>query len=268
MTPNSFDPYKPWQETPMVLPPEATFSQKEPTAKFLRPLPASLIILGSALLFGFFFDQVVSLPPRFYDVTWRITFLEKVFNEASILLLGIAISLGGVWLGDFLAGAKNKALNLTFGCLGIALGLALILSVPLYTMDARIIQKFKLTNIENQRKEAQPEPGSEDAAKFDKAVEDLNQTMFKTVFRMNADAILAGTSLMLVGIFGVRQLRDKAGVGFCCPNCMSDEICLSPMDPSEKSLAFATRLHMFLCHECGWRFRRFSLTGKPFTFFF
>jgi hypothetical protein len=268
MTQESFDPYKPWQEAPMIVPPEATFLQKEPNAKFLRPLPTSLMILGLALLFGFFCDQAITFPPRFYDVAWRIAFLEKIFNEASIPLIGITISLGGIWLGDFLAGAKNKVLNLGFGCLGIALGLMFVLTVPLYSMDVRIVQHFKLAEIEKQRKEAQPEPGSEDAVKFDTAVEDLNQALFKNVFRMNADALLAGTALILLGSFGVRQIRDKAGVGFCCPNCMSEEICLSPMDPSESSLAFTTRLHMFLCHECGWRFRRFSLTGKPFTFFF
>lgn len=268
MTQESFDPYKPCQEAPIVLPPEATFSQKEPAAKFLRPLPASLMIMGLALLLGFICDQVVAFPPRFYDVTWRIAFLEKVFNEASIPLIGITIILGGIWLGDFLAGAKNKALNLAFGCIGIALGFMFVLGVPLYSMDVRIVQQFKLAQIEQQRKEVKPAPGSEDAAQFDAAVEELNQTMFKNVFRMNADAILAGTALILLGSFGVKQTRDKVGVGFCCPNCMSEEICLSPMDPSEASLAFTTRLHMFLCHECGWRFRRFSLTGKPFTFFF
>jgi hypothetical protein len=268
MTQESFDPYTPWQEAPVVFPGETALAQKEPNAKFLRPLPTSMLVLGLTLLLGFFCDQVISLPPRFYDVAWRIACLEKVFNEASILLLGITISLGGIWLGDFLAGAKNKALNLTFGCLGIAFGLMLLFAVPLYSMDMRILQKFKLTEIENQRKEAQPEPGSEDAAKYDAAIADLNVAIFKNVFRMNANAILVGTSLILLGSFGVRQVRDKAGVGFCCPNCMSEDICLSPMDPSESSLAFATRLHMFLCHECGWRFRRFSLTGKPFTFFF
>jgi hypothetical protein len=268
MTQESFDPYKPWKEAPIVLPAEATFLQKEPNAKFLQPLPTSLLILGLALLLGFLCDQSVAYPPRLYDVAWRISFFEKVSNEASIPLLGITISLGGIWLGDFLTGVKNKALNLAFGCLGIALGIMLILGVPLYSMDARVVQHFKLADIEQQRQRAHPEPGSENAAKFVAAVEDMNQTMFKNVFRMNADAILAGTSLILLGSFGVRQVREKAGVGFCCPNCMSEDICLSPMDPAESSLAFTTRLHMFLCHECGWRFRRFSLTGKPFTFFF
>lgn len=268
MTQESFDPYKPWQEGPVVLPTEAAFSQKEPAAKFLRPLPTSLIILGAVLTCGFFCDQSITFPPHFYDVVWRIAFLEKIFNEASIPLLGVTIMLGGIWLGDFLAGATNKTLNLTVGCLGMALGLMFVLSVPLYSMDVRVVRRFKLAEIENQRKEVRPEPGSEDAAKFDAAVDNLNQSTFKSMFRMDADALLSGTALILMGSFGIRQLREKAGVGFCCPNCMSEDICVSPMDPSEKSLAFATRLHMFLCHECGWRFRRFSLTGKPFTFFF
>lgn len=239
-----------------------------PSLALLRPLPAALGIVGLALVLVFLFDLGALLPPRFQDTLWQIGFLERLFNEASIPLLGILAMLAGAWLGDAIDGEKSRLKTGAIGALALVMGVSILLAIPLYSNNVNRVYKLKHAELLDARKAQAPDPGSDLAIRFDKAEAELSSSLFANAFRFNANAGTMGIALLLLSVFGIRQTRKRADVGFTCPTCKSANVRLSQMNPTEKSLALVTRLHTFRCQDCGWRFRKFSLTGKPFTFFF
>jgi len=242
--------------------------QETPSLPLPRPLPTALIVVGLGLLLAFLADMVALLPPQPQDVVWQVNVLERLFNEASIPMLALLAMLSGLWLSDALNGTKSRVFNAVLGGLALVFGLALLLAIPLYSNNVNRIYTFRKAEILNEKQLRKPEKGSELADQYDRALEELKANTFRNVFRFNANAGVVGVALVLLGVLGIRQTRKRPDVGFTCPTCKSGNVRLSQMNPTEKSLALVTRIHTFRCQDCGWRFRRWSLTGKPFTFLF
>jgi DNA-directed RNA polymerase subunit M/transcription elongation factor TFIIS len=233
-----------------------------------RPLPAALFCVGLALFLGFLADCAALLPLQMANMVWQINSLERLFNEASISMLSFTFMLSGVWLGNAASGTKNKFLGWTCGGLSLAIGAFLLFAVPLYLKNINFVYHLKSDEILNQRKIDKPTPGSDLAERYDESLKELSSTVYKNVFRFGTNGVVMGGALVLLGIFGIRQTRDRPEVGFTCATCGSSKVRLSQMNATEQSLATFTRLHTFRCEDCGWRFRKFSITGKPFSLFF
>jgi hypothetical protein len=233
-----------------------------------RPLPTALFCTGLALFLGFLADCSSLLPLQVVSMVWQINSLERVFNEASILLLSCTFMVSSVWLSNSVNGTKNKFLGWACGLLSLGLGLSIALAVPLYVKNISFAFRLKSEEIANERKIDNPAPGSDLAEKYDASVKELSTTVYRNSFRFGANGVVMSGALLLLGIFGIRQTRDRPEVGFTCATCSSSKVRLSQMSATEQSLATFTRIHTFRCEDCGWRFRKFSITGKPFPFFF
>jgi hypothetical protein len=233
-----------------------------------RPLPTALFCVGLALFLGFLADCSALLPLQVASTGWQINSLERIFNEASIAMLSFTLMLSGVWLGNAASGTKNKFLGWTCGGLSLAIGAFLLFAVPLYLKNINFAYHLKSDEILNERKIDKPVPGSDLAERYDANLKELSSTVFKNVFRFGTNGVVMGGALVLLGIFGIRQTRDRPEVGFTCATCSSSKVRLSQMNATEQSLATFTRLHTFRCEDCGLRFRKFSITGKPFPLFF
>jgi hypothetical protein len=233
-----------------------------------RPLPTALFCVGLALFLGFLADCSSLLPLQVTNTVWQINSLERLFNEASISMLSFTLMLSSVWLDDAVSGTKNKFLGWICGGLSLVLGAFLLFAVPLYVKNINFAYRFKSEEILKERKLDNPAPRSDLAEKYDESLKELSSTVFKNVLRFGTNGAVMGGALMLLGIFGIRQTRDRPNVGFTCATCSSSKVRLSQMNATEQSLATFTRIHTFRCEDCGLRFRKFSITGKPFPFFF
>jgi hypothetical protein len=233
-----------------------------------RPLPTVLFCAGLALFLGFLADCSSLLPLQAFSIVWQINSLERLFNEASISMLSFTLMLSSVWLGNAVSGTKNKFLGWTCGLLSLVLGTFMVLAVPLYAKNINFAYHLKAEEMANERKIDAPAPGSDLAEKYDASLKELSSTVFKNVFRFGSNGVVMGGALILLGIFGIRQTRDRPEAGFICATCSSNKVRLSQMNATEQSLATFTRIHTFRCEDCGLRFRKFSITGKPFSFFF
>ncbi|MBC7881738.1 MAG: hypothetical protein H7Y37_10445 [Anaerolineae bacterium] len=233
-----------------------------------RPLPTALFCVGLALFLGFLSDCSSLLPLNVANIIWQINSLERVFNEASIPMLSFILMLSGVWLNNAVNGTKNKILGWICGLISLVIGVSLLLAVPLYLKNINFAYRIKSEEILNQRKIDKPAPRSELAEKYDASLKELSDTVYRNVLRFGTNGVVMGGALVLLGIFGIRQTRDRADVGFTCVTCGSSKVRLSQMNANEQSLATFTRIHTFRCEDCSRRFRKFSITGKPFPFFF
>jgi len=241
----------------------------DPRAEFLRPLPTAGLVTGSAMVCGLLLDLSLQLPGDAANVAWRIGFLEKLFDSASLLVLGMALMSASVWFADLLQGYKHRKLGMSIGVLSTLMSAGVLLSVPLYSMDAQVMFNYQREQLNEERRMAHPLPGSYEADRFELAARNMQRSMFQTAFRRNGLAILSGLVLLILGAQAIRQARRRRDVTFCCPNCLAEDVRTAPwQSDTEKSLAFWTRIHTFVCIYCNERFRRFSLTGRPFPFLF
>ncbi len=256
------------QDQPLIPASSPAIAPNSGVSLLPRALPTSLLVGGVALFLAFLFDLVPLWPPQFQSITWQIALLERIFNQVSIAMLGVLAILCSIWIGDTITGIKSRLTSGVVGVLSVVMGVCLLLAIPLYSQNINRLFQLKKIEIANQRQLDAPAPGSELAEKYDGALKDLRENLAKSAFRFNANAGVMGFALFVLGAMGVRYTRKRPDVGFSCPTCQSTQVRLSQMDATEKSLALVTRLHTFRCQDCGWRFRRFSLTGKPFPFFF
>ncbi|AGY57656.1 hypothetical protein [Gloeobacter kilaueensis] len=261
MEPESFLPLEEQAPSPAAAPSAAQIIP--------RPLPTALGFAGVGLLLAFLADLLPFVPPQTHNLLWQIAFLEHVFNTASVAMLGILLLLAGIWLGDILNDEKSRLKSSLSGSLALLVGLALVFSVPLYIQNVNRLYQIKKSEILSQRKSNAPLVGGSLADRFDTVLVELDNSIFKNTARYSANALAIGFVTASLGIFAIRYTRNRPEVGYTCPACDSSEVRRSgQLSPTEQSLALFTRIHTFRCNACGWRFRRFSLTGKPFPFFF
>ncbi|AGY60656.1 hypothetical protein [Gloeobacter kilaueensis] len=234
-----------------------------PTFALPRPVPVALIVVGIALVVGFVADLAELWPPEFANWLWQTDLLERFFNLAITPLLGGLFLLVGLWLADALEGTRSRLRLGTMGGLAVGFGLGLILAFPLYLHTVHRIVELRTAELNRMRVEQRL-----DADQLEAALKRLKQTTFGKQLRYGANAAAMGSAAILLGMFAIRSARRKADVAFNCPRCESTDVRLAKMNRDERSLALFTRLHTFSCRRCGRRFVRFSLTGKPYTFFF
>lgn len=106
--------------------------------------PQSLCcIVGFACLAGFLVDlAVLSFPPSFGNIEWRIGFLQQVSDRSVILLFGLALLL----YGTLDLRSWRKPLSLLCMVLGVAFSLSSILVIA----DGINFQKQAVTTITSQ----------------------------------------------------------------------------------------------------------------------
>lgn len=100
-------------------------------------------IVGLACLAGFLVDlAVLSFPPSFGNIEWRIALLQQLSDRSVVLLFGLALLLYGTL--DFRT--WRKSLSLLCTVLGVVLSLFSILVIT----DGIAFQRQALTAITNQ----------------------------------------------------------------------------------------------------------------------
>jgi len=233
-----------------------------------RVFPTSLVVVGVMLIFAYSSDLLAQFPPRLYDIGWQLNFTESALNSATVPVIGTTFMLLGFWLGDSLRGKKNKGFQLFCYSLIVLLGLALFLLIPLYANNSTRLYKLEVSKIEEQREQIKPQEGSELAVRFESALDTSKQQYYTRVFRMSANGLFHGIALFFLSLAGIRYAREQADSGFECPMCKSGRITPANKSPLEASMSSVLRIHPFSCQDCQYRFNRFSLTGKPYRFFF
>ncbi len=232
-----------------------------------RAFPASILVAGLMLICAYTADLLSQFPPRLYDLQWQIAFAEGAMNSATVPVIGSIFLLLGFWLGDAIRGQKNKGIQRFVYALVLLFGIALFLLVPLYISNVTKIFDAQIAKVEQQRDQIKPEPGSELAVRFNSAIDVAQGQYWRRLLRMSANGVFHGAALFVIALAGIRYARDKADAGFECPSCRSGRIAPAVKTPIEASLSIL-RIHPFTCQECSFRFRRFSLTGRPYRFFF
>lgn len=178
-------------------------------------------IVGLACVAGFIVDLLVlTFPPNFGELTWRIGFMQQVGDRSVILLFGIALLLYG--LLDSRRGRKRLAM----ACL--VLGAIFNLSCIMVIRDSLTIQEQALVNINNQAtqlqtqiQQVQQDPSKapnikpdqlEKAAQTlttqaDTAKQNAKTGVLKTGVSTVGNLVVVGLALIGLGQYGMRPPR-------------------------------------------------------------
>ncbi|UIE36384.1 HpsJ-like protein, cyanoexosortase C-associated [Leptodesmis sichuanensis] len=105
-------------------------------------------IVGFACLGGFLVDLfVLTLPPAFGTLQWRITFLQQLADRSVILLFGMALIMYGIL--DFRRWRRRLAMA------SLIFGIVFILSSILVIRDSLEFQQQAMANISNRASQVQ-----------------------------------------------------------------------------------------------------------------
>lgn len=105
-------------------------------------------IVGFACLAGFLVDLfVLTFPPAFGTLQWRIAFLQQLSDRSVILLFGMALIMYGIL--DFRRWRRRLAMT------SLIVGIIFILSCILVIRDSLAFQQQAVTNINNRAAQVQ-----------------------------------------------------------------------------------------------------------------
>lgn len=179
-------------------------------------------IVGFACLAGFLVDLfVLTFPPAFGALEWRIGFLQQLGDRAVILLFGIALVMYGII--DFRTWRRRLALS----CL--ILGVVFNLSCILVIRDTLAFQQQALTTINTQATQARsqiqkaqsnpagvPNVTPEQLKQLSQVVgnqvlalqENAKTTTLKTGISSVGNLVVVGLALIGLGQYGARPPKN------------------------------------------------------------
>jgi len=234
-----------------------------------RAFLVTFFCFGFALFASITVDLCAQLPENPSDLLWQISFLEQLYSRVTLLALGVIAMVTSPWLASLGHGHHSQGLNRTLGFASVLIGVCLLASVPLYGVDLRRVYQIKSVELHHARAQVGVMGDAEWIKKLGEAKSAVAAALVQRGVRSATGAVLMGGVLLLCGAFAWRQTREDPDTGIRCPKCLSHNIQPPAMlSETERSLGYWTRIHTFECGYCDHRFRKLSLTGKPFRFFF
>ncbi|MGI0490296.1 HpsJ family protein [Alkalinema pantanalense CENA528] len=178
-------------------------------------------IVGVACLIGFLVDMaVLTFPPAFGELTWRIGFMQQMGDRSIILLFGLALMLYSA------LDTRTLRRQLAIACL--AIGIIFPLSCVLVVRDAITFQNMAVNNISVQLERAQKQlaeikPGENPQLKVTQeqlqtvakqlsgnaqvAQQTAKNTSIKTGLSSVGNLLVVGLALLGLGRYGMRPPR-------------------------------------------------------------
>lgn len=179
-------------------------------------------IVGFACLAGFLVDLfVLTFPPAFGAIQWRIAFLQQLADRSIILLFGLSLIMYGIL--DFRRWRRRLAMA------SLILGIVFILSCILVIRDNLAFQQQAMTNInsraaqvQSQLQQAQTNPKVapnatpeqlQQASEFlssqtVSAKETTKASVLKTGISSVGNLVVIGLSLIGLGQYGARPPKN------------------------------------------------------------